>query len=454
MDFTQLDNLIERLEKRRITSGPPSSPEILNGHLGIWRTVRGFRVFMETNDSMSWFGRVLIGPPSFVGRKLGDVPGDVWEALTPRATDKAVKDLKVAANGIDVLKGAIKASLNPDPEKDTRHKAIDDTDNPRKLYEIARSAGLTDDEIKSALQGKDPVKVVPMKGPKKDEPKPEPKDSKVVTLTPPGSSADKPLPSGPSKSPAKEVEADNTVIEGALAVAPKSTGKDADKEFGEKLVEVSKSVKNDVLRKQLEKMGLGLQSGAYSRADVMTKMRDIQRDRNQLKDNASEKDLKTMRDRATMQEALENLDQKIEEKVNEAIERTGKTFTGDEAERRREEENLPEELREIIAEGREAAKEQQKEAEKRRKEIEAARAKAEEARRRAQEALSAAQLERLQVEAAVAVLQELAAQIESPHIKKEVEELASNLRTSPFNRRSILLRLYQLFQLLLLFIPL
>ena len=41
---------LEPLEKGAI-SGPPSLPDALEGHIGIWRTVRGNRMFIELKGS-------------------------------------------------------------------------------------------------------------------------------------------------------------------------------------------------------------------------------------------------------------------------------------------------------------------------------------------------------------------------------------------------------------------
>jgi hypothetical protein len=155
VDFSQIDEIISRLEKK---VSPGSPPVVVDGTLGLFRTLRGFRTFLELVPGPGKYefegksykgGRVLMGPPNLVGQNINDVDNDTWDSLSGSGTKE--KFGVASADGVQKLKQSVRNLLD---EKDTRQAALDNTNNLAEIVQIARSAGFTDQNIKEALKGK------------------------------------------------------------------------------------------------------------------------------------------------------------------------------------------------------------------------------------------------------------------------------------------------------------
>lgn len=168
------------------SSGPPSLPSVLNGRIGIWRTVRGNRMFIElkgaafrgvTEESLKnmsasakkvrfgkYFddngrlrsdqdeliqGQVLDGPADFVGKDVTSLGSEEWRSITPEATNREFSDVKVHQDGIKALKASIRSAVND--ESDTRLKRLRTANTVEALVPIARVSGFKDDVIKDIL---------------------------------------------------------------------------------------------------------------------------------------------------------------------------------------------------------------------------------------------------------------------------------------------------------------
>lgn len=522
MDFTHLDNLLGALEKLQ-SLRPPSPPVVVNGHLGVWRTVRHNRLFIEILNGGSQ-GRVLIGPPSMVGHKLSDISDDVWAAMTPRATLREFRSVKVADNGVETLKEAIKNATGPD---DTRREALKDLNEPIQLVPMARRTGFTDDEIKQALAGKSPNKAL-SSGSDKDKPsenpaekpklrlvdrtsaigkpptapKPEPSEPKDTII------ADKPkdTPKAPQGAPDPETVA---AIDGALALItqPKSDDDDPDKDrarvVGERLDKVWPKIKEELPARKIKSMAEGLKGGLYTLSDVADMLKEMRNNKDALnaRNTPKPEQLDAMEDHNKVKDFIETFDAKVEEAVDRALEEKSQQFTGGITgeeiveEAKEESQKLPEGLQELIDENarlkverdkekseREAAQgrleseraARQRDAEQRSEDAAAQRAQAQRdrekaqrdreraeqarreaagARRAAMEALSASQKEKLQVDAIVALLNDLAGQVKSEQIKREINKVVKEVKTGSYNRGRLLMELYHLLQILLMLIP-
>ena len=342
LDFTQIDKLITALEKGA-SLRPGSPPVVISGHLGIWRTVRHNRMFLELTNGGKTQGKVLIGPPSFVGHSLGDVPSETWANLTPKATLKEFSNVPVAGNGIDTLKQSIKNAVGPE---DTRRQAVESFNTKLQLVPIARSAGFTDEEIKMALSGKSPNEGLPEKsGADPEVPSSLPKAT--VTAVQGNPTGDKPAtptkPSAPSPikpqnspeptKPSSEVN-DISYINDALArvIQPSKVTDNAEntKKIGALLVKLSKSnISDKLLAKEVERLGNGLRSGDYTLTAAKEKLKSIVEDRERAKRNinVTDKQLSALEDKANVQDFIDNFDKKIEEAVHAAVNDTKNKFT-------------------------------------------------------------------------------------------------------------------------------
>lgn len=381
MDLQKIDSIITRLEKKKRLR-PSSPPVVERGHLGVWRTIRQNRMFLEV-DSKGDLGRVLIGPPSFVGNKLDDISSETWGNLTPRSTMKEFSGVKVADNGLETLKQSIKNAIGKD---DTRRKAVDKPDikEPMQLVPIARSAGFTDDEIKQALQGKSPNKPL--------EPGKDVADRRDITGE-----------VEPSKSPEKPRANDQAQIEGALAALtdPDKVADEEDKKVADFLLKIAENVEDELLKRQVKKFAHGVRSGDYSLKEVRDRLAEIAKNKEAAEKNKpSEAELLAIEDKGDIQEFIDEFDDRLDERLKEALKGLAGQFGGNLA-------DVPK-----------------------------------------------ATEDRIKIDQVVAMLKDLEKSLNNPELRREVKEVIESVRVNPFSRRSIFLRLYQLLQLLLLFIPL
>lgn len=321
LDFTELDSVIEALQKKL---SPGSPPVMLNGQLVIWRTVRGFRLAIELVPGAGRYnfgggktykgGRVLVGPPSLAGKDIGKVDNKTWGALSGTGTNKTFPD-KQTPEAIKSLKDSVKNSLKDD---DTRHDALDKTDKTSELVQIARSAGFQDSEIQEALdgkvfqngfeskpsEGKKPnLKAVPdlepepedekPKAPKKDKkpsnvvpfkpkaPTPEPEDEgqedpKEEDAVAAGAENDpKPTPIKPSTPPGGGGSQTKVAVGGedmtamldALTI-PGILTNEKKQRIADSLDKAADRIKNELLKKQIQAYADGIRTGDYKLADV------------------------------------------------------------------------------------------------------------------------------------------------------------------------------------------
>jgi len=478
MDLTQLDNLIERLEKKK-SLRPGSPPVSINGNLGVWRTVRHNRMFIEIDSKGLPKGRVLIGPPSFVGNKLGDIPDDVWANLTPRSTTKQFANVKVADNGIETLKQSIENAVGPE---DTRREALKELNTVEQLVPISRSAGFTDEEIKAALAGNAPNKPLSSgsnKKPETPEPKAEDKPNNVVQLKPRGTKPDKPAaaavvggeplvdkpkaPSEPDKPKSTPTDSPGDFINDALARLPEAvagtTGDEKNKavaDFLDEVVVPRKAKTNELQARAIKNIANALRVGKMTQGEAEQALRDLASgERSRVKQlDLSPAQSGALEDGAKVKDLIDNLDAKIEEKVNEKINAEKDKFA---PKPQTKPEAKPEvsdsRIRELAEETRRRSDEALEDSKRQRREAARLREQAAADRQASQEFMSDAQKSKLEAEAAISLLKELASSIKNPEVKKEIQQVIEAASTGSFNRRSILLRLYQLLQILLLLVP-
>lgn len=346
ISFRDLDELIERLEK---AVSPGSPPVMLNGHLVIWRTIRGFRVALELHPGAGKYnfdgksyraGKVLVGPPSLTGKNIGEVDNDTWNGLSGSGTKANFGS--PSPEEASSLKRSVKNSLKDD---DTRHEALDNA-SPAEVINIARSAGFQDTEIKEALGGKvfrnalsdeadsnvADSNVVSLADHKKKKGKPEETPEKAPEETPeedlkPTGTEGPSKPEGPSEikpSPNKPTSSgsSNTQTDGNLAVAlealrvPGVLTPDKKQKIAEALLSASKALKGDFFRKQVEGLAYGLMSGDYKLDEVRSRIAALTAQR---AENAPEpktltdSDVDKLHDKAITKEAVEDMQRKIEE---------------------------------------------------------------------------------------------------------------------------------------------
>lgn len=466
MDFTQIDKLISALEKGA-SLRPGSPPVVINGHLGIWRTVRHNRMFLELLDGGKKQGKVLIGPPSFVGRSLGDVPSDVWANLTPKATLKEFSSVSVADNGIATLKRAIKNAVGPE---DSRREAVDNFATKLQLVPIARSAGFTDDEIKAALAGKSPNEAL---ADKPDTPTArqssntvEAPKSKITSVgarrvaTEDKPEAEKPdgKPEAAKPEPTKPGAETNDIsyINDALArVLQPSKAVDSDenaKKIGELLVKLSeKNIADKLLAKELAKLGHGLRAGDYSINEAKEKLKSIVEDRERAKRNIKVTDaqINALADKAEVKEFIDTFDKKIEEAVEEAATKIKRQFT---QEARPEVEAVPT-VKPDVKPDDEAKPEAPPVAKPEAEPTPVApKINVPRARERTS-SLTASQRESVQEQAIINLLKILKENLKSKEALAEVTKIQNSVKSGHDNKRSIIFQLYKLIKILALLIP-
>ena len=479
MDLTNLDSLQGALEKLQ-SLRPPSPPEVVNGHLGVWRTIRHNRLFIEMSPGGKQ-GKVLIGPPSFVGSSLANISDETWANMTPQDTLKDFSRVKVAENGVETLKEAIKNALGPD---DTRRDALKSLTEPLQLVPMARRTGFTDDEIKNALSGHSPNEK--LTSPKtsgtsalatpSETPKVEVADRTSIIGKPPVSNeVNVPKPEEKPEATSPKAPATVSAIDGALALIAQpaeSNGatKNREAEVGARLDRVWPNIKDELASRKIQSMALGLKSGLYSLSDIADKLREMKRSREALteRNTPTPEQITAMEDHGKVKEFIETFDAKVETAVDEALKRGGQSFTGqqvvEETKTKEQGQELPAGLKELIDENKaqraESSQEQQAAAEADRKRAQQAREeaaredeRASAQRRAAAEAMSASQKERMQETAIVNLLEVLASQVKSPNIKKEIAAAAKESKSGSYNRGHLLMKLYRLLQLLLLLIP-
>jgi len=310
-DFTELEHVISLLQKKRIGGGSP--PEVEQGQLGLWRTVRGMRLFLQLlPGSGKWAvdvkgkshiqGKVLVGPPSLVNLPIGEVSNDVWDRLSGSGTRSAFPS--ASPEGVKALKTSLKNSLS---ESDTRIPVIEKTTELPKLVQLARSAGFTDDEIKSALGGKVfqnalSNNVVPFERPKKpDSPKEVPAKGKVTPIRPGADEPDKP----------ETPDRGQMTADGALAPLvealklPASAGEDARLVAAGRLDDAADQLKEEFLRRQVRALADGLRSGDFDVVDVRASVLALVELRQaKLLENLDEADMDKLADKAAAKETV------------------------------------------------------------------------------------------------------------------------------------------------------
>lgn len=486
MDFTQLDNILHTLEKLQ-SLRPPSPPVVINGHLGVWRTIRHNRVFLELLPN-GVQGKVLIGPPSMVGYAIKDVPDETWAGMTPRATLKEFKDFPVASNGVDTLKQAIIDATGPE---DTRREAVKDLDEPLQLVPMARRTGFTDDEIKQALSGTAPNKALEPK-PNKGRDAAEPAPTRTTVI-------------GQPKSEKPENPSTEQMVDGALALIADpavNEGEEADRarRIGERLDKIWPRINEDLVARKVKSMAEGLKSGVYTVSDVTDMLKKMRRNKDALteRNTPTREEINTMEDHRKIKEFIETFDARVEKLIDKALNERGKQFSGETGQKiieeaKEEAPDLPKKLEEILEENkrlrqeaqeareqqsaelkaeRARAKKEAEEAQRRQEEAAALRAaeqkreraeadrraaqqqqRAEAQRRAVREALSASEKDRLQVEAVNSLLGELISDINSERAKRDLKKVRDEIKSGSYNRSRVLLMLYRILQWLLALIP-
>jgi hypothetical protein len=294
MDLRGIDKLMEVLEKAAGRSGG-SPPTIVDGKRGVWRTVRGYRMFLELNGKT--LGRVLIGPPAFSGKSLNDIGEAVWSELTPEATKKKFSNVDVKPGGIDRLKAAIAESIGP---QDTRREHLKGVSTVEQLVPLARSAGFRDADIAAALGGTSAVgaKKLPDRLTRNRTPNIERKPASA----PPGAEF-------------------KSLIDAFSAPSAAGRGERA-KEIAQKIIEDAKKQDDTSTRLRLESVGYALASGALSITQAREKVRDILENQSRNTPVPKKQEVAALHDRMELQNFLDahetKVDQIAESKVREA----------------------------------------------------------------------------------------------------------------------------------------
>lgn len=334
INFRDIDQLIERLEKKSPIS-PGSPPVVVQGELGLWRTVRGFRTLMELQPGTGkWAvdvkgkshvqGRVLVGPPSLVGHPIADVPDGVWDKLSGSGTKATFPD--ASPEGIKALRDSVKNALGDD---DTRQSVLDATDELPKLVQIARSAGFLDAEVKAALDGKvfgsglkssvTPIGAKP-KGPKVEPEAPEapkPSLSAVPDKPKPPLSVvpDKPkAPEAPTSSggPGKMTADGMFAPLAEVFNLPDSSGVEAKREAANRLAAAAENIGEDFLRKQVTALANGLKTDDYKLSEVKSAVKElIQHRKAALLDRLAEGDEERLADKAAAKDTIAKVKQHV-----------------------------------------------------------------------------------------------------------------------------------------------
>lgn len=339
IDFRALDELISVLEKK--TSLNPGSPPVYeDGVLGIWRTIRGFRTFLELTPGAGKYnfegkqykgGRVMVGPPSLTGKDIGSVDNETWGKLSGSGTKETFSS--ASPEGIKALKQSVRNSLKSD---DTRHKALADEDSLPKLIQIARSAGFVDQEIKEALDGK--VFQNALGGKTKDEPAPDnvidfnsKKKQKEEATAPADEEAEMPKavgaentpepappskPEDPSNPPASAVAVGGEDIHHVLDAlkVPGILNADKKRKIADDLESAAAKVKDAFFRKQIEGYANGLRTGDYKIEEVRQSVKSLLEHRKKaLLANLSDADLDKLHDKAKAKDAVKELKEHVAE---------------------------------------------------------------------------------------------------------------------------------------------
>jgi len=471
MDFTQIDKLISALEKGA-SLRPGSPPVVISGHLGIWRTVRHNRMFLELLDGGKKQGKVLIGPPSFVGNTLGDVPNEVWANLTPKATLKEFSGVSVAGNGIDTLKQAIKNAVGPE---DSRREAVDNFSTKLQLVPIARSAGFTDAEIKSALSGKSPNEALSSKedgpsarAPSGDTDVPKTKVTAVrgrrvaPEVTPGAETPDASKPETKKPEPTKPTPKtnDTAFINDALARVLQPTkavdSEENAKKIGELLVRLSeKDISDKLLAKEVAKLGHGLRSGDFSITEAKEKLKNIVEDRERVKRNIKVTDaqIDALSDKAEVKEFIDDFDKKIDEAVAVAVKDLKGKFT---PEAKPETKPAPSAKPDVKPDDEAKVKTPPAAKPEAKPETKPTPVAPKIDVARVQENLSSlttAQQQNVQEQAIINLLNILKKNLKSAEALKSIKQIETSIHSGNYNKKSIIFQLYKLIKILALLIP-
>jgi len=393
MSSNGIDRLLEVLEKASVRPGSPAV--IYHGHKGVWRTLRGFRVFIEDNGGKQ--GKILVGPPSLAGKGFGEIGSDTWSGLTPKATNKTF-----SGGDASNLKASIKNSLGAD---DTRHAALDSMTSTQELIPIARSAGFTDENIKSALggqkinsglgEGNHQATVTTLKPRRLASTPPEEKSvsgepNPVVAPPEKPKLRLQPEVSKPQSAPAARPVGPDS-IQGALALAEAPVkGNDHERvtRVADAILAAAKKHEDELLRRKLEALGYGLKSGARKLSDVRDELRNMVENRqNTGVANPSVNEVTVLHDRTELQDFLKNAEEEMKQHMEEKL----REANGD--------------------------------------------------RHRAQD---------LALEKMLSILE---SRVRDPHIIKEIRTMREGLRKKRIGSHSVLLRLLMLLRRLLAFIP-
>lgn len=284
MDLRGVDKLMEVLEKAAGKVGG-SPPVMENGKRGVWRTIRGYRMFLELNgDSL---GNVLVGPPAFAGKSLNAIGGDVWADLTPEATKRKFSNVDAGPGGVDRLKAAVRASLGA---KDTRREHLESVSTVEQLVPIARSAGFRDADIVGALKGKGvKAPVVPNRLTRNNAPNIE-------------------------REPAKEPPTAQfrNIMDAFNAPAAEGRGQRV-KGLAGQILDAAKREANPTKKAQLEAIGYALSSGAATVSQARERVRDIEENGGRETPSVSQKDVDSLHDRVELQDFLDAHEKKIEQ---------------------------------------------------------------------------------------------------------------------------------------------
>lgn len=293
MDLSGIDKLMEVLTKAAGRVGG-SPPVIEGGKRGVWRTIRGYRMFLELNGES--LGQVLVGPPAFKGGTLGDVGEDVWADLTPEATKRKFSNVDAGEGGIERLKGAVGGSLGA---KDTRREHLSEVNTVEQLVPIARSAGFRDEDIVAALKGKGvKAPAVPNRLTRNAAPNIEREPSKAE--------------------PSKEF---SSVMDAFNAPAAEGRGPRI-KGLAAQILAAAKREPNEVKKAQLEAIGYALASGATTVSQARESVTDIEQNDGRNTPRVKQKDVDSLHDRVELQDFLDTHEKKVaqiaEAKIREA----------------------------------------------------------------------------------------------------------------------------------------
>jgi hypothetical protein len=284
MDLSGIDKLMEVLTKAAGRVGG-SPPVMEGGKRGVWRTIRGYRMFLELNgDSL---GSVLVGPPAFKGGSLDDVGTDVWAALTPEATKRKFSSVDAGPGGVERLKSAVSESLGA---KDTRRSHLETVNTVEQLVPIARSAGFRDEDIVASLQGKNTkAPAVPNRLTRNAAPNIEREPAKAP----------------PDKQFRSVVDAFN---------APAAEGRDTRiKGLAAQILNAAKREPNETKKAQLEAIGYALASGATTVSHARERVTDIEQNDGRNTPRVQQKDVDSLHDRVELQDFLDAHEKKIEQ---------------------------------------------------------------------------------------------------------------------------------------------